>query len=163
MTREELIRRDFDRTMLLIELGPSHNPIAAKGDGWRTTIVDHASQADLIEKYRAMGVKTDRIEPVDFVWQDGPLTGLIPPAMHRTFDGLIASHVGEHVPDLIAFFKDASALVKLDGLMALALPDKRVCFVCFQPLTTTGDVVDAHFPGRTRHRRRDFFTSRIVK
>ena len=157
MTREELIRRDFDRSMRLIELGPSHNPIAAKADGWRTTIVDHASQADLIEKYRAMGVKTDRVEPVDFVWQDGPLTGLIPTAMHRTFDGLIASHVGEHAPDLIAFFKDASALVKLDGLMALALPDKRGCFDFFQPLTTTGDVVDAHFQGRTRHRRRDFF------
>jgi glycosyltransferase involved in cell wall biosynthesis len=157
MTREDLIRQDFDRTMRLIELGPSHSPIVAKANGWQTTVIDHASQADLVEKYRSAGVNTDRIEPVDFVWQDGPLTALIPQEMHGRFDGLIASHVGEHVPDLIAFFKDASALIKPDGLMALALPDKRVCFDFFQPLTMTGDVVDAHLQGQTRHRRRTFF------
>jgi len=144
--------------MRLIELGPSHSPIVAKADGWQTTIIDHATQQDLQAKYVGMGVATpERIEPVDFVWQGGPLTALLPPAMHGTFDGLIASHVGEHFPDLIAFFKDASALIKPDGTMALALPDKRVCFDFFQPLTTTGDLLDAHVRGRTRHQRRIFF------
>ena len=158
MTREERIRCHFDRSMRLIEIGPSHNPVVAKADGWQTTIIDHASQQDLLEKYAAMGVATPaRIEPVDFVWQNGPLTALIPPALHGSFDGLVASHVGEHFPDLIAFFKDASALIKPGGLMALALPDKRVCFDFFQPTTMTGDVVDAHLQGRTRHRRRTFF------
>jgi glycosyltransferase involved in cell wall biosynthesis/SAM-dependent methyltransferase len=156
MTREELIRGHFDQTMRLIELGPSYNPIVAKADGWRTTTIDHASQTELLEKYGAMGVTTiDRIEPVDYVWQDGPITALIPQDMHGTFDGLVASHVGEHVPDLIGFFKSASTLLKPDGILALALPDKRVCFDFFQALTTTGDLVDAQ--GRTRHRRRTFF------
>jgi SAM-dependent methyltransferase len=158
VTREGLIRQHFNRDMRLIEIGPSYSPIVPKADGWQTTVVDHASQADIISKYESMGVATiDRIEPVDFVWQSGPLTSLIPAAAHGTFDGLLASHVGEHFPDLIAFLKSAAILVKPDGLLALALPDKRVCFDFFQPLTTTGDLVAAHAEGRIRHARRTFF------
>jgi glycosyltransferase involved in cell wall biosynthesis len=157
MSREEIIRRHFDRAMRLLELGPSYNPVVPQADGWQTTVIDHADQAELIAKYDAMSVATDRIEPVDYVWQSGPLAALIPATMHGSFDGLVASHVGEHFPDLIAFFQDASVLVKPKGVLALALPDKRVCFDFFQPLTTTGDLVDAHLLGRTRHQRRTIF------
>jgi glycosyltransferase involved in cell wall biosynthesis/SAM-dependent methyltransferase len=158
MQREETIRRYFDRSMRLLELGPSYSPIVPKSDGWQTTIIDHADRPALVAKYGAMGVTTlDRIEPVDFVWQDGPLTALIPEHLHYTFDGLVSSHVGEHVPDLIGFFQTASRLVKPGGLMALALPDKRVCFDFFQPMTTTGDLIEANRQGRTRHQRKTFF------
>ena len=158
MTREELIRCHFSRSMHLMEIGPSYSPILPKAEGWQTTVVDHAVQPDLVAKYSAMGVATvGRIESVDFVWQHGALAALIPQAMHGSYDGLVASHVCEHFPDLIAFFQDASTLIKPDGLMALALPDKRVCFDFFQPLTTTGDLVAAHVEGRTRHQRRTFF------
>ena len=158
MTREELIRRHFDHNSVLLEFGPSYRPIAPKSDGWRTIVVDHASQTDLIAKYAARGIEgADRIESVDFIWQGSQLTTLIPREMHGTFDGLIASHVGEHLPDLITFFQDASALLKSDGLMALALPDKRVCFDFFQPLTTTGDLLAARTERRVRHSRRNFF------
>ena len=65
--------------MHLLEIGPSYNPIVAKADGWQTTVVDHATQADLIAKYTALGVGTvDQIEPVDFIWQGGSLTALLP-------------------------------------------------------------------------------------
>ncbi|HEY7576274.1 MAG TPA: glycosyltransferase [Acetobacteraceae bacterium] len=158
MSRSELICRYFDHSDSLLELGPSYNPIAPKSDGWNTVIIDHASQEDLVEKYTGMGVEgVNRIEPVDFIWQAGPLLALIPKELHGTFDGLIASHVCEHLPDLIAFLQDASALLKGDGLIALALPDKRVCFDFFQPLTTTGDLLAAHTERRVRHQRRTFF------
>jgi len=158
VSREELIRKHFDRTMRLLEIGPSYNPILPKAEGWRTTVIDHATQRDLIEKYNSMGVKTvDRIEPVDHVWREGPLSAVVPNAMRGTYDGLVASHVAEHFPDLIAFFQDATALVRPRGAIALALPDKRVCFDFFQPLATTGDLVAAHAEGRTRHQRKTFF------
>jgi SAM-dependent methyltransferase len=144
--------------MQLIEIGPSYSPIVPKADGWQTTVIDHATQAEILAKYQGMGVETvDRIEEVDYVWKGEPLTTLIPEARHGTFDGLVASHVGEHLPDLIAFLQSAATLIKPDGVMALALPDKRVCFDFFQPLTTTGDLVAAHAEGRTRHARRTFF------
>lgn len=156
MTREQLIRRHFTQDMWLLEIGPSYSPIIPKADGWLTTVVDHASQADLMTKYA--GVATvGRIEAVDFVWRDGALADLLPPGRRGNFDGLVASHVGEHFPDLVGFLKDASVLIKPAGTMALALPDKRVCFDFFQPLTTTGDLVAAHLEGRTRHPRRIFF------
>ncbi|HBK08728.1 MAG TPA: hypothetical protein DDZ81_23215 [Acetobacteraceae bacterium] len=158
MNRTELIRRHFDRSMRLIELGASYNPIIPKADGWRTTIIDHASQEDLIKQYGGMGVTTiDKIEPVDHVWQSGTLSDIVPTSQLASFDGIVASHVGEHFPDLIAFFKSASALLKPTGVIALALPDKRVCFDFFRPITMTGDVIDAHLNKRTRHQRKTFF------
>jgi glycosyltransferase involved in cell wall biosynthesis/SAM-dependent methyltransferase len=158
LQREDLIRQYFDREMKLLELGPSHRPIIAKADGWQTTIVDHADQAELIEKYSGLQVETvNAIEPVDHVWQGGTLVDLLPKGTHGTFDGIVASHVGEHIPDLIGFFRDAAALCKPSGMLALALPDKRSCFDFFQPMTLTGDVVDAHVQGRTRHARSRIF------
>jgi glycosyltransferase involved in cell wall biosynthesis len=157
LQREELIRQYFDRDMKLLELGPSHRPIVAKADGWQATIVDHADQAELIAKYKDLGVSVDAIEPVDYVWQSGSLTDLLPQKLHGSFDGLIASHVGEHFPDLIGFLKDAAILCKPSGMLALALPDKRSCFDFFQPLTLTGEVIDAHTQRRTRHLRSRMF------
>jgi len=111
-----------------------------------------------MQKYATLGIEgVGRIEPVDFIWQGGSLSCLIPPEMHGTFDGLVASHVCEHLPDLIAFFEDASTLLKYDGVIALALPDKRVSFDFFQPLTTTGDLLAAHTERRVRHQRHTFF------
>ena len=78
MARAEIIRRHFDRAMRLLELGPSYNPVVPQADGWQTTVIDHADQAELIAKYDAMSVATDRIEPVDYVWQSGSLAALIP-------------------------------------------------------------------------------------
>jgi hypothetical protein len=70
----------IDQTMQLIEIGPDHSPIIAKADGWRTVVIDHASQQYFLEKYRAMEVSTpDRIELVDFVWRGGSLSELISP------------------------------------------------------------------------------------
>lgn len=158
MNRTELIRRHFDRSMRLIELGASYSPIIPKADGWRTTVIDHASQEDLIKQYGTMGVATiDKIEQVDHVWRNGPLDAIVDPSDLSSFDGIVASHVGEHFPDLIAFFKSASALLKPQGVIALALPDKRVCFDFFRPITMTGDLIDAHLNKHMRHRKRTFF------
>ena len=55
--------------MKIVELGPSHAPIAAKRDGWRVVVVDHAPREALVDKYEGHpGVDTSRIEEVDVVW-----------------------------------------------------------------------------------------------
>ena len=41
----------IDPTMRALEYGPSYSPLFPKSKGWNVIIVDHASQADLIEKY----------------------------------------------------------------------------------------------------------------
>lgn len=157
MTRNEQIRELFDKSMRLIEIGPSYNPIIPRRDGWQTTIVDHASKADLIEKYggNANVIDVTQVEDVDILWRDGPLHQAFAPTDHHTFDGLIASHVIEHMPDLIGFLQSVATLLKPSGIFFLAVPDKRLCFDFFQPLTTVGDALDGM--GQSRHSRGALF------
>ena len=77
----------------------------------------------------------------------------VPSDLHGTFDAFIASHVIEHTPDLIGFLDTAATLLAPDGVVILAVPDKRYCFDYFRPLTTTGRVLDAHAACRSRHAR----------
>src|SRR5215468_1320623 len=48
----------------VVEIGRSYNPIAPKANGRNTTNVDHATRAELIEKYCGHGVDVNRIENV---------------------------------------------------------------------------------------------------
>ena len=137
----------------ILEIGPSHAPIAPRSAGWNTTVVDHADQAGLIAKYAADPLfDTSRIEPVDVVWTGGALDAAVPAALHGSFDLLIASHVIEHFPDPIGVLRSAQALLRPDGgVVSLAVPDKRVCFDFFRPPSTTGQLLAAHRQGRARH------------
>ena len=158
MDRNALLLGDATKASRIIEIGPSHAPIAPKSAGWHTTIVDHASQADLRAKYASFGVDLDAIEPVDFVWAGGRLDTAVPPPHHASFDRLIASHVIEHIPDFVTFFTAAQTLLTSAGALVLAVPDKRYCFDALKPLSTTGDILAAHNPhGAGRHTRRTLF------
>ena len=152
------------RSSRILEVGPSHAPIAPKAAGWNSFVVDHATQAQLRTKFRGYGVNLDAIEPVDFLWSSGSLADAVPLAFHGTFDTIVASHVIEHMPDFIGFFKGCERLLKPSGTVALAVPDKRYCFDFFQPHSTAGDMIEAHLAGTTRHSRRTVFnyTAHIV-
>lgn len=139
------------RQSRIIEVGAGYNPIAPKSDGWLTHVVDHADQATLREKYAGANVDVNRIESVDTVWHDGPLDQAVAPEWIGRFDTMIASHVLEHMPDMITFLRSAERLLRPDGVIALALPDRRFCFDCLKPATTTGDILEAHRVGRVRH------------
>ena len=81
---------------------------------------------------------------MDFVWTSGPMADAVPSDLHGTFGAFIASHVIEHTTDFIGFLDAAATLLAPDGVVILAVPDKRYCFDYFRPLTTTGKVLDAH-------------------
>lgn len=148
-----------DRDWRILEIGPSHAPIAPRSDGWKTTVVDHADRESLVAKYaRDSTVDTSRIEQVDVVWTGGSLDALIPVERHGSFDLLIASHVIEHVPDPIGLLIAAERLLRPDrGIVSLAVPDKRTCFDFFRPPSTTGKMLGAHRDQRARHLPADIF------
>lgn len=151
-TRSETLLSPVPHGGLIIEIGPSFSPIAPKAEGWNTRTIDHLGREGLVAKYTGHpGVDVGRIEDVDYVWQGGPLSDAVPPTMHGTFDAFIASHVIEHTPDFVAFLGSAQILLKPDGVVVLAVPDKRYCFDYFQPLTTTGQVLEANAEQRSRH------------
>jgi len=131
-----------------LEIGPSHNPLAPKKKGFNVHILDHASAAELRNKYQGHGVNLDNIEEVDFVWHGEPFQGLI--GKTGCYDWIIASHVIEHVPDLISFLQQCEALLKPTGVLSLVIPDKRYCFDYFSSSSSTGSVLDAYAEKRVR-------------
>ena len=152
MTRKEKVLGSIDREGFGIEIGPSHDPIAPKREGFKVHVIDHMSREQLRHKFSGPGhpgVVIDNIEEVDFVWHGeryADLTG-------RTnfYDWIIGSHLIEHTPDLVRFLEDCDALLKDEGVLSLVIPDKRYCFDRFRPITGLARVVDAHVHGSSIH------------
>ena len=155
MNRSETLLGGLSKSSRLIEIGPSYNPLAAKRDGWNVFTVDHDDRDGLVAKYAANPTAdTSRIEDVDCVWggvEGGSLLDVVPTAMHGSFDAFIASHVIEHTTDVVTFLKAAEGLVGPDGVIILAVPDKRKCFDLFRPPSTTSSALVAYHERRTRH------------
>ncbi len=158
MNRNEKVLCSIDRSMRILELGPLTTPIAPKSDGWLTTVVDHVSQEQLVEKYRNDStVDTSLIGDVDIVWSQGPLEAAVPRELHGTFDAFIASHVFEHIPDPIGLLRSLEQVLRPAGVVSLVIPDKRFCFDFFRPLSTVGGLLDAHARKAVRHSREALF------
>ena len=155
--RASLILGDLGKHSRIIEIGPSSKPLAPKADGWRTTVVDYADRGVIAARFLGDPDAAARVEAVDHVWRGGKLTSVFPDNFHGVFDGLIASHVIEHLPDLLCFFQEAALLIKEGGSVGFAVPDKRFCFDFFKPITTTGDVISAHDIPRAQHSGRTAF------
>jgi SAM-dependent methyltransferase len=157
MTRTEKILTGLTREMRFLEIGPSYSPIVPKREGWKSSVVDHTTREGLVEKYAAQ-VDVTKIEDVDFVWNSGPLDSAIPLELHGKIDVCVASHVIEHIPDTVTFFISAAKLLSADGVVSLAVPDKRFCFDYFRPPSTTGQIIDVYCQGEVnRHRRGALF------
>lgn len=151
MDKTAYMMGDATKEMLLLEVGPSYNPIVTKADGWNIRVVDHATKGELESKYREWNVDVSRMEDVDFLWRGGPLHEAIPEELHGKFERVLASHVIEHMPDLLMFLQSVSMLLSPTGTLALAIPDKRFCFDFFRPTTMTSDVVAANMRGASLH------------
>jgi len=141
------------RKSRILELGPSVSPMAPRSAGWDVTVIDHATQEELIEKYRNdPNVNVSNIEKVDYVWHGGPIHELVPADQLGSYDVLIASHVIEHLPDPIGFMTSAQKLLHPErGMVALAVPDKRWCFDYLKQVSSTGQFLAAHRMGAQRH------------
>jgi glycosyltransferase involved in cell wall biosynthesis/SAM-dependent methyltransferase len=143
-SRSEILLEPITSAGKILEVGPCYSPVAPKSGGWNTKTLDHTTREGLVAKYLGQpGVDVSRIEEVDFIWNGGKLCDAVPPDEWGSFDGFIASHVIEHIPDLIAFLNSIEVLLKENGVAALAIPDKRYCFDYFRPLSTTGQVLAA--------------------
>ena len=82
------------------------------------------------------------IEEVDFVWSaNQSLSELV--GTVNCYDYIIASHVIEHIPDLISFLQSCEKLLTDRGVLSFVIPDKRFCFDYFNPITKTGELIDA--------------------
>jgi SAM-dependent methyltransferase len=147
LSRRSAITGHLNIDGLGLEIGPSHNPLLPKSQGHRVETVDYANAEHLREKYRALNIDISHIEEVDYVSGGDSILETI--GKPGRYDYIVASHVIEHVPDLVGFLRDCEQLLKPDGRLSLAIPDKRYCFDVFQTLSTTGHVLAARGANRT--------------
>ena len=142
--RTNLLRSLIRLDGLGLEIGPGYNPLVPKSEGFRVETVDYTDATGLRAKY--MGnphVDLGRIEEVDHVL-DGSMPMEQAVGRHGSYDYIIASHVIEHTPNMLGFLQACERLLSSDGVLLLAIPDKRHCFDVFQQLTSTGAVLQSH-------------------
>jgi 2-polyprenyl-3-methyl-5-hydroxy-6-metoxy-1,4-benzoquinol methylase len=143
VTRQEKILSGITpSTQLGLEIGALNKPIVTREMG-NVRYVDHASTEALKQKYASdPNVAVEEIVDINYVWGTQTLPELV--SKEAPFDYVIASHVIEHVPDLIGWLKEIHAVLKPGGILALAIPDKRRCFDFYRPLTQARETLEAY-------------------
>lgn len=151
-------------TQFGLEIGPLTNPVIRRDMG-KIRYVDHASTEELKAKYKNdLNIDTNSIVDVDYIWGAQSLPELV--QSEAPFDYAIASHVIEHVPDFVGWFKEIRAILKPGGTLSLVIPDKRFCFDYYRSLTTAADVLEAYLQGARRPSPRqifDYFSSAVSR
>jgi hypothetical protein len=135
-----------------LEIGPLHRPTVLR-DQADVHYVDVFATEQLREIYvNDPSVSTERIPDVDFVLSgpDGVRTLAEATAGAAPFDWVIASHVVEHVPDLIGWLAQVAEVTADGGALVLAVPDHRYSFDLHRPQTTVGQMLHAHELGDVR-------------
>lgn len=125
-----------------IEIGPLVRPIVTREQS-NVKYVDRASTEELRKWYAVdPHINVDDIMDIDYVWGEKTLsesTGGI-----EQFDYCIASHVIEHIPDLITWLQEISSILKVGGVASFAVPNKRYTFDYLRQTTKPAEIIDGY-------------------
>lgn len=140
MDRKQRLLKGLDTSVLLgAEIGALCRPFLTPEDG-RVIYVDHLSTDDLREKFaNDPGVDVDALVPVSAVWGEKSLLE----SLGTSVDYVVASHVIEHVPDLITWLEELALSLTPSGEVRLIVPDKRFTFDRLRSETQPKDVLYA--------------------
>ena len=129
-----------------LEIGPLDRPVVTRDMG-PIAYADHASTDELRGKYGGdPSVEPSRIVEVDHVFGDL----LVDVVGVGQFDYVVASHVIEHVPDLVGWLKDVASVIRPGGVLSLVIPDKRYTFDYLRPVSRAAAMVDSYLIGPVR-------------
>lgn len=139
--RRDAVFSTADPAGRILEIGPAHNGILPKREGFDTRTVDYLDREGLVEKYRDFEQYDPAdIEHVDYVLPPG---ASMADAIDERFDLVLASHVLEHTTSLVDFINECAKLLDEDGVLALVVPDHRFCFDRFRDRSPLSRVIDA--------------------
>lgn len=141
-----------------LEIGPLSHPIVRRDQG-DITYVDYTEAETLRRIYDGDAhVDAGNIVEIDAVWGDRTLTECLG---GRKVDYVIASHVAEHVPDLITWLAEIRAVLRPGGHLRLALPDKRFSHDALRSETRLSDLLTAWILRARRPQVRDVLDFRL--
>src|SRR3972149_10541180 len=107
-----------------IEIGPLNLPVETDKRCCRVKYVDRLTPDEV--KRRFPELKDVDIIPPDIIF-DVALDGLSPIA-DNSLDFVIASHLHEHVPNPLGLIKECYRVLRNNGVLYLAAPDKNYTF-----------------------------------
>lgn len=145
-----------DKSKRILELGPLNRPIANKNVYPNTFYCDVRSTEEVRELYsgndylEATGLMVDpeTIVPIDYIVRE---------SYEKTFkdvekfDFVIASHVLEHMEDLIYALRDISTVLKREGVFFIVYPDRRYCFDHFRTSASFRDAYNVFRNGSVKN------------
>ena len=123
-----------------LEIGPLTAPIISKEEA-NIYYLDHVSQEELKKKYKNEPVNLDEIVPIDFALNGKSLTDTV---KGKKFDYVVASHVIEHLPDVVSWLEETASILKNGGILTLAIPDKRFTFDITRRTSSVNEVIGAY-------------------
>src|ERR1700712_5464218 len=141
MDRMQTLLQGLDPTTTRgLEIGPLQNPMLRKPAA-DVLYVDHVGTEALRAKYAGdPPVDPARIVEVDVVWSGGSLDAA---CGGRRFDYVVASHVVEHVPDLIGWLAQLKSVLHPGGTIRLGIPDRRYCFDYRRETSSVAGIIPA--------------------
>jgi SAM-dependent methyltransferase len=129
-----------------LEIGPLHTPFVSKDEADVVYVDIHAAEGLRDHYGQHPRFRARDIVEVDYALlsEDGlhsitEVTSAVAP-----FDWVIASHVMEHVPDLVRWLQDVAGVLEDGGLLSLVVPDRRYTFDALRPATTAGQILQAY-------------------
>jgi SAM-dependent methyltransferase len=125
-----------------LEIGPHNQPMVTKDEG-NIVYMDFLTREEHIKKDSHAPYIED-IPETDIIIKDNNYINYVD---DRRFDYIIANHVAEHAPDFVGFLNMLSSMLNPDGIVFLAIPDKKFTFDKFRQNTTLAHVVSDHLRG----------------
>jgi len=130
-----------------LEYGPLHRTLLPKPT-FDVVYADYADRDHLVAHYADNpNVDTELIPDIDIVTRGSPVTQFV---AEQSLDYVVASHVMEHVPDLLGWLESNLRILKPGGRLALAVPDKRYCFDIRRRSSAVSEIMAAYLEERTR-------------
>ncbi|MDO8444899.1 MAG: methyltransferase domain-containing protein [Deltaproteobacteria bacterium] len=149
----EVITRDLIANTYLngagIEIGALHNPLRVPGHV-RVKYVDRMPAEDLRKHYPELG--THNLVKIDVIDDGERLAGF----EDQSQDFVIANHFLEHSQNPIGVVNNQLRVIKSNGILYLAIPDKRYTFDIDRPVTSFEHLVRDFEDGPGWSRRQHF-------
>ncbi|AMB45165.1 methyltransferase domain-containing protein [Methylobacterium sp. AMS5] len=124
-----------------IEIGALNNPIIPPSAGL-SRFIDYTDTDGLKKQHQSNQERVNGIVNVDYIWSgSGSLASVV--GQENVFDFAIASHVIEHVPNTLGWFRGIFEVLRPEGIFNLAIPDKRYTFDTNCQLSTIGQLIEA--------------------
>lgn len=119
-----------------LEFGPLDAPVISTTEA-PIQYADFVTYEELLRRHSARR-NASWIVRLDYLLTAGSL----PAQITDRFDYVIACHVIEHIPNMIAWLKDLHGLLTAHGKVFLAVPDKRYTFDILRPETSLAHILN---------------------